>query len=226
MTRTINQEGLEHIKRWEGFRADAYKCPSGVWTIGYGHTSAAGAPEVQSGMTVSKEDAEAILRRDISRCEARVESLVRVPLTDNRFAALVSFDYNTGRLHSSTLLKKLNRGDYDAVPGELMKWVHAKGEVLQGLVNRRSAECGLWAKGEFVASAFEQAGADSAAVKADMGVASLTGAGALGVALSEAAGQIAPLTETLPMLKGLFIALILAGVAVSLWSAVSRWREA
>src|SRR5690606_433369 len=86
----------------------------------------------------------------------RVERLVKVPLTDNQFAALVSFDFNTGKLHSSTLLKKLNKGDYDAVPAELMKWVNVwingKFKKSQGLVNRRSAEVGLWVKGEFVSS--------------------------------------------------------------------------
>jgi lysozyme len=82
----------------------------------------------------------------------RKERLVNVPLTDNQFAVLVSFDFNTGALDKSTLLKKLNVGDHDAVPGELMKWVNAGGKKSTGSVNRRSTEAGLWAKGAFVAS--------------------------------------------------------------------------
>jgi len=153
MTRQINAEGLAHIKRWEGLRLSAYKDVAGIWTIGYGHTSAAGAPTVSAGMKITEAEAERILRADLAKFEARVERLVKVPLTDNQFAALVSFDYNTGALHKSTLLKKLNAGDYAAVPEELAKWVNAGGKRVQGLVNRRASEAGLWAKGEFVSSA-------------------------------------------------------------------------
>lgn len=152
MTRTINQDGLAHIKRFEGLRLKAYSDVAGVLTIGYGHTSAAGAPKVYAGQTITEADAEKILMSDLAKFEARVSRLVKVPLTDNQFAVLVSFDFNTGALHKSTLLKKLNAGDYDAVPAELMKWVNAGGKRVQGLVNRRAAEAGLWAKGEFVSS--------------------------------------------------------------------------
>ncbi|MCP8895361.1 glycoside hydrolase family protein [Shinella daejeonensis] len=152
MTRRINAAGLSHVKQWEGKRNVAYRDVGGVLTIGYGHTSAAGVPYVKEGMRVSDREAEDILRSDLGKFEERVERLVKVPLTDNQFAVLVSFDFNTGALHKSTLLKKLNAGDYDAVPAELMKWVNAGGKRVQGLVNRRSAEAGLWAKGEFVAS--------------------------------------------------------------------------
>ena len=152
MTRRINAAGLSHVKQWEGKRNVAYHDVGGVLTIGYGHTSAAGVPYVKEGMRISDREAEDILRSDLGKFEERVERLVKVPLTDNQFAVLVSFDFNTGALHKSTLLKKLNAGDYDAVPSELMKWVNAGGKRVQGLVNRRSAEAGLWAKGEFVAS--------------------------------------------------------------------------
>lgn len=152
MIRQINSDGLAHLKRWEGLRLSAYQDVAGVWTIGYGHTSAAGAPTVKAGMKISEAEAEQILRRDLNKFEARVERLVKVALNDNQFAALVSFDYNTGALHKSTLLKKLNAGDYDAVPGELSKWINAGGKRVQGLVNRRASEAGLWAKGAFVST--------------------------------------------------------------------------
>lgn len=154
--RKVNAEGIAKIKQWEGLRKNAYQDSGGVWTIGYGHTSAAGAPKVYAGMTITDDEAEEILRRDLAKFEERVNRLVKVPLTDNQFATLVSFDFNTGSLHSSTLLKKLNAGNYEAVPGELSKWVKVtkggKKMTVTGLVNRRAAEAGLWAKGTFVAS--------------------------------------------------------------------------
>ncbi|WP_107341075.1 lysozyme [Agrobacterium pusense] len=152
MARRINAAGLSHIMQWEGKRLVAYQDVAGIWTIGYGHTTAAGIPRVREGMRISDKEAEDILKTDLRKFEDRVSRLVKVPLSDNQFAVLVSFDFNTGALHKSTLLKKLNAGDYDAVPAELMKWVNAGGKRVQGLVNRRAAEAGLWAKGEFVSS--------------------------------------------------------------------------
>jgi lysozyme len=158
MTRRINAAELQLIKQWEGLKLKAYRNFAGEpWTIGYGHTSAAGAPEVYKGMVISEDQAEQILRADLRVFEERVDRLVKVPLTENQFATLVSFDFNTGALHKSTLLKKLNARQYDAVPVELMKWVNAGGKRVQGLVNRRSAEAGLWAKGDFVSSNFVEA---------------------------------------------------------------------
>ncbi|WP_429130685.1 lysozyme [Ensifer sp. 4252] len=152
MNRRINAAGLALVKQWEGLKTEAYRDVAGVWTIGYGHTSAAGAPAVTPGMVISEAQADDILRADLATFEERVLRLVKVSLSDNQFAVLVSFDFNTGRLGKSTLLNKLNAGDYDAVPAELMKWVNAGGKRVKGLVNRRAAEAGLWAKGEFVAS--------------------------------------------------------------------------
>lgn len=164
MTRRINAAGLLLVKQWEALRTTAYRDAVGVWTIGYGHTNAAGGPVVTAGMKITAEEADIILQSDLSRFEARVDRLVKVALTDNQFAALVSFDFNTGALDKSTLLKKLNKGDYNAVPAELMKWVNAGGKKLNGLVNRRSAEAGLWAKGAFVSSNYIDATATAPAV--------------------------------------------------------------
>lgn len=150
--RRINAAGLALVKQWEGLKTKAYQDVADVWTIGYGHTSAAGAPVVKPNMVITEARAEEILRDDLAKFEERVARLVKVPLTDNQHAVLVSFDFNTGKLHSSTLLKKLNAGDYDAVPLELMKWVNAGGRRVKGLVNRRAAEAGFWARGEFVSS--------------------------------------------------------------------------
>lgn len=164
MPRTINDEGLELIKRWEGLVLYAYddfdtaRPPKrimpgdkvrGTLTIGYGHTRG-----VHHGQEITEAQAVDLLRQDLAAAEAAVSRLVTVPLNDNQFAALVSFCFNAGEaaLAGSTLLKKLNRGDYAAVPAELNRWVHSKGKRLQGLVNRRAQEAALWGRGDFVAS--------------------------------------------------------------------------
>ncbi|GHC79294.1 lysozyme [Limoniibacter endophyticus] len=180
--RQINREGLDHIKRWEGVRLVAYRDVAGVLTIGYGHTSNAGAPKVTPGMKITEAEAERILQTDLRKFEKRVSELVKVPLNDNQFAALVSFDFNTGALHKSTLLKKLNAGDYDAVPVELMKWVNAGGKRVQGLVNRRASEAGLWAKGEFVSSNTVEA--STKVPSTDVAVIGGTGAAGAGTAIA------------------------------------------
>ncbi|MCZ2203986.1 lysozyme [Bartonella sp. A05] len=150
--RKISKEGLALIKQWEGLRLHAYQDAIGVWTIGYGHTEQAGEPIVQDGMKITASQAEVILRRDLEQFEETVEKAVLQPLNDEQFSALVSFCYNVGSkaFCNSTLLKKLNKGDYEFVPAELQKWIKAGGKRLKGLVNRRAAEAGLWVKGAYV----------------------------------------------------------------------------
>ena len=183
MTRHVNDAALALIRQWEGLRLTAYQDVAGVWTIGYGSTR-----NVAPGMTITAEQAVERLRADLLTAETAVWQAVHVGLTDNQFGALVSFVFNVGAgaFRSSTLLKKLNAGDYGAVPTELAKWNKARvGGVLQpvdGLTNRRAAEAGLWVKGEFVASAGEPvAPADSAPSPAtDTGIlASVAGAAAM-----------------------------------------------
>jgi lysozyme len=149
MARRINAEGLALLRQWEGCRLDAYRDIGGVWTIGYGHTRTA-----RQGMTITQEQAESLLREDLHVFEAAVADAVHVDLTDNQFAALVSWAYNVGvsAMRRSSLIRRLNAGDYDAVPAELAKWNRVKGQVVRGLSNRRAAEAGLWARGAFVAS--------------------------------------------------------------------------
>ena len=141
-----SKAGLDLIKQFEGLRLKAYKCPADVWTIGYGHTSAAGQPAVKSGMSITEAQANKILASDLGQYEDAINNSVKVDLTQNQFDALVSFVYNVGieAFQKSTLLKKLNAGQYDAVPGELMKWTKGGGKELPGLVRRRRAEAALW----------------------------------------------------------------------------------
>lgn len=149
MLRRINQEGVELIKRWEGLRLESYRCSAGVWTIGYGYTATA-----REGMRITETEAERLLLADLAVFEAEISSVVDVELTDNQFAALVSWTYNVGAaaMRQSTLIRKLNEGDYVSVPSELARWNKVNGKVLPGLSNRRAAEAGLWARGSHVSS--------------------------------------------------------------------------
>ncbi|OLY45118.1 lysozyme [Bartonella apis] len=154
MTRQISPHGLEKLKQWEGLKTKAYKDAGGVWTIGYGHTAMAGSPQPYQGQVITAAEAENILLKDLVQYEAAIENNVKVKLNDNQFAALVSFAFNVGigAFKNSTLLKKLNQGDFNAVPTELRKWVKAGGKKVQGLVNRRQAEGYLWMEGAYVTS--------------------------------------------------------------------------
>jgi len=141
-----SDDGVKLIQLYEGLRLTSYLCPAGILTIGYGHTSAAGKPFVEPKMTITKEEAAAILRVDLGRFERGVDSLVKVELTQNQFDVLVSFAFNCGlgALKRSTLLKRVNAERFSDVPAELMKWTRAGGRQLSGLVRRRRAECELW----------------------------------------------------------------------------------
>ena len=139
----INDAGLALIKRWEGLRLEAYLCPSGVPTVGYGHTG----EDVWIGLTITEQEAESLLRKDLWSSEDTVSSAVHVVLTDNEYAALVSFVFNcgAGAFKSSTLLRRIN--NYEdvgtVIQEEFPRWVNGGGQKLQGLVNRRNDEIKL-----------------------------------------------------------------------------------
>jgi len=154
MTREVTAAGIAMIKGFEGFKAKAYLDTGNVLTIGYGHTSDSNYV-VKAGAVITEAKAEELLRLDLREAEEIINRLVKVSLNDNQFAALVSFVFNIGetQFRGSTLLKKLNKGDYASVPAEMAKWVNDNGKKITGLVNRRNAEGGLWVKGSFVSSA-------------------------------------------------------------------------
>lgn len=143
---TINAAGLEIIKHFEGIRLKAYQDSVGVWTIGYGHTSMAGPPDVYAGLTITSAEAEEILKRDLGVFEKGVDDAVKVSVNSNQFSALVSFAFNVGlgALRDSTLLRKLNAGDYQGAANEFPRWVYAGQQQLPGLVRRRNAERALF----------------------------------------------------------------------------------
>lgn len=143
----MSDAGIEAIlMKFEGCRLKAYRCPAGILTIGYGHTSAAGDPEVTPDATITKAQAIDILHRDLHKFEAGVEKLVKVELNQAQCDVLVDFAYNAGlgALAKSGILKAVNARQFDRVPSELMKWTKGGGKTLPGLVKRRQAEVAWW----------------------------------------------------------------------------------
>lgn len=141
MARLINSAGLALIKEYEGYSANAYLDTGNVPTIAHGHTRG-----VKMGDTCTPEQAEVWLEADLESAEKDVQRLVKVPLTDNQYAALVSFTFNLGgsQLGRSTLLKLLNAGNYAGAGEQFKFWVFDNGKKLKGLVRRREAEAALW----------------------------------------------------------------------------------
>ncbi|MGB1539350.1 MAG: lysozyme [Rickettsiales bacterium] len=143
MIRTINQEGVSLIKYFEGFSPAVYLDAAGLATIGYGHLLRKN--EVYEG-EITQRQAEILLQQDLGVAQRAVQRLVHVPLTDNQFAALVSFAFNlgAGALQRSTLRHKVNREEHGEVPAEFKRWVWAGGKRLAGLIRRREAEAVLY----------------------------------------------------------------------------------
>ena len=234
--KSISDQGLNLIKKFEGLpNVDGdgmvvpYRCPANVLTIGYGHTKG-----VKKNMRITKQEAEDLLRQDMKIYEAEVKRLVDVPLTQFQFDALVSFVYNLGAANfgSSTLLKKLNAGDYAAVPAQFMRWnkarVNGKLQPLTGLTRRRSAEAAL-----FTLDA--QLPSDDPDVPMPQKVAvqdkkpltqskTMAGAGIAGAAtaLNEVSGQLEGLAAYSSSLQTIFLICALGGIALA---AYARWKD-
>lgn len=139
---SISERGVEMIARYEGCRLEAYKCPAGVWTIGYGHTAG-----VHSGDTLpSEESAKALLKEDLARYAAVVnkyakEGVIGFPLNQNQFDALTSFCYNCG---AGNLQKLVKGRDAATVAAKIPAYNKGGGKVLSGLVRRREEEKNLF----------------------------------------------------------------------------------
>ena len=144
MTMSISPAGIALSQAHEGLRLTAYRDAGGVWTIGYGSTGG-----VRRGMTITRDQAVLRLYHDLDTAESAVNSRVTVPLSQPQFDALVSLVFNIGggAFRKSTLLQKLNAGDYAGAANEFNRWVKAKGRVLPGLVTRRAAERALFLSG-------------------------------------------------------------------------------
>lgn len=142
------QNGIALIKKYEGFKANAYLCPAGVPTIGYGNTYYPNGVKVKIGDSpITEAKASELLLAVLTKYEDAVNRYAQKPINQNQFDALVSFTYNLGmeNLRSSTLLKKVNSNPLDAtIKDEFLKWTRSNGVVLAGLKKRRAEEAQLY----------------------------------------------------------------------------------
>jgi lysozyme len=136
---------IDLIKKFEGLRLESYKCPAGLWTIGYGNTQWENGIKVKENQVIDIQRAEKLLTFWVSKYADRIT----VKCNQNQFDALVSFAYNVGigNFDSSTLKKKVIANPNDpTIRDEFMKWVNSRGKQLAGLVKRREAEANLYFK--------------------------------------------------------------------------------
>lgn len=147
MTRAIPQAAVDFVSQHEGCKLAAYLDSVGVPTVGFGHTGA----DVRLGDKITRSQALDALRQDLGRAALRLSQRVKAEviseLSEQQYAALLSFVFNLGA-GNWTIWKRLNAREYDRIPPELMKFVNAGGRRLQGLVNRRADECKLWSQGD------------------------------------------------------------------------------
>ena len=216
----INRATVDLVKEFEGFSAKAYKCPAGIWTIGYGTTANAGVGITpKEGMTISKSDAEAYLQAGLEKFADQIEPSITAPVNENEFGAFVSLAYNIGpgAFRKSSALRHFNEGDKAKAASALLLWNKAGGKVLKGLTRRREAERKLFLTpvgGEFEGrtSVAQSTTLQASAVQ----VASGAGASVAAVGALDGTAQI--------------VALVFAGVVVlaALWimrERLKKWAE-
>jgi len=232
----VSQQGVDLVKMFEGLHklkddgmVHSYRCPAGKWTISWGHCKG-----VRSGMKVTMAQSEQFLLEDLEEHGKIVKKYVNVPLSQHQYNALVSFVFNLGggAFRSSTLLKKLNKGLYDEVPEQLMRWnkarVDGKLTPLRGLTRRRAAEAAIFSSEAQLPS--DEGGPQmpqKIAADAPKSLAkskTMAGAGIAGAAtaMNEVAGQIQGLVAYAPMLKTIFLILAIGGIALA---AYSRFKD-
>jgi len=143
----VNKAGKDLIKRFEGCKLKAYKCPAGLWTISWGLTFYPDGTKVKEGDVITQQQAEDYFNAIVDDFAKKVDALIKSNVSENNFSALVSFAYNVGmgNFQRSTLLRKVNANPKDTtIRAEFMKWTRANNVVLKGLVRRREAEAKLY----------------------------------------------------------------------------------
>lgn len=144
----VDNAGIDLIGQFEGLRLNAYDDGVGVWTIGWGTTVYPNGVKVKKGDKITLEQAKQYKAHDLAKFEKAVNDAIKVPLNQNQFNALVSLAYNIGvsAFANSTLVKRLNEGNYKSATDQFLVWVNAGGKRMQGLVNRRNRERELFLK--------------------------------------------------------------------------------
>ena len=233
---SVSQQCVDLVKKFEGLHkmgedglVHSYRCPAGKWTNGYGATKG-----VRSGDKWTVEYAEQRLTEDLEEHGQIVKKYVNVPLTQGQYDALTSFVFNLGggNFRSSSLLKFLNAGDYDACPEQILRWnkarVNGKLTPLRGLTRRRSAEAAIFSRDAQFPS--DEGGPmmpqkpSAAAPKSLTKSKTMVGAGIAGAAtgLNEVAGQLQGLVAYADSLKTIFLLCAIGGIALA---AYARWKD-
>jgi len=138
--------GINLIKHYEGFYSKPYRCPAGLWTIGYGHVINDGRNlPIDCNRVFLKDEIDALLIADLKRFERGVTLYCPVQLTQNQYDALISFSFNLGlgTLQRSTVRQKINRGDFKGAVKVILQYNKSSGKVLKGLILRRQDEAKL-----------------------------------------------------------------------------------
>ncbi len=232
----VSNDCVELVKKFEGLHklkddglVHSYRCPAGKWTLGYGATKG-----IRSGMNCTVAEAEQRLIHDLDEHGKIVKRLVNVPLSQGQYDALVSFVFNLGggNFKSSTLLKKLNKGDYDACPEQIMRWnkarVDGKLTPLRGLTRRRTAEAAIFSRDAQLPS--DEGGPEmpqkptAEAPKPLTKSKTMAGVGIAGAAtgLNEVAGQLQGLVAYADGLKTIFLLCAVGGIALA---AYARYKD-
>lgn len=221
----VSGGGIGYIKKHEGLRLTAYRCAAGVLTIGYGHTG----PDVTPGETITEEEAELILRRDLARFEACVARTCP-KATTHEFDAMVSLAYNIGEdaFEKSSVARLHNAGKKAEAAQAFALWNKAKGRVLPGLVKRRAEEAAQyltpWPSDMDVHVYASEADGEAPLAKS-RGIAgqSIAAAGTAGTIAASAVDlqQFAWLLPYVAEIKWLLIALIVAGIGYAVYARVS-----
>ena len=145
----VNAEGYSLIKKFEGCRLKSYRCPSGIWTIGFGNTFYENGDKVKDGDVITQQRADELAKFIIDQFAVSIAPFILQPLNDNQFSACVSLAYNIGTsgFKRSSVFKKLNINPQDSMIADSFKlWNKGGGKVLAGLVKRREAEIALYFK--------------------------------------------------------------------------------
>jgi len=232
---SVSASGINLVKRFEGLHKvgqdgiiRAYRCPAGRWTIGYGHTKG-----VRSGVQGDEAQCDLWLQEDLNVAGQAINRHVRVPLSQAQYDALASFIFNVGEgnFASSTLLKRLNKGLYDQVPEQIMRWNKATVDgvltELRGLTRRRTAEAALFSMDAPLASEGGEAMVQKPQQKALKPLTkskTMAGAGVAGLATiaQEAAQKLEGLTAYSDSIQYVFLALSIAGIALV---AYARYKD-
>lgn len=237
-----SKRGRSFITDWEGKHLKAYRDSAGIWTIGVGHTG----PEVREGMKITEEHSDRLLQSDLFEAEREIYECVNVPLSQAEFDALVSWEFNTGGLRGSTLLKRLNAGRYELVDNEMRRWnkatVQGKKTVLRGLTARRLSESELWSTGDYrtrnETTAFWESNTvpnappvqendKSTMARKDVQGGVMTGVGLAGSTLTDSATTLSySLGDMGGVLQLLFVVMTVAGVGLTIYAALKNSREA